>query len=68
MDEQVLRSLFHILKDVKKNLNEKQRHILNSIAKSRHQGISQYELGEIFNMDSKAIFYHVKKLNQLGLM
>lgn len=59
---------FHILKDVKKNLNEKQRHILSSIAKSRHQGISQYELGEIFKMDPKAIFYHVKKLNQLGLM
>ncbi|KAG1122216.1 hypothetical protein G6F42_011689 [Rhizopus arrhizus] len=67
--EQVLeRNIYGNLKDLKKNLNEKQRHILSSIAKSRHQGISQYELGEIFKMDPKAIFYHVKKLNQLGLI
>ncbi|KAL9547399.1 hypothetical protein MBANPS3_006183 [Mucor bainieri] len=67
--EQVLdRNIYGSLKDVKKNLNEKQRHILNHIAKSRNQGISQYELGELFHMDSKTIFYHVKKLDQLGLI
>lgn len=55
-------------KDAKKSLNEKQRQILDHIAKSRNQGISQYELGEFFHMDSKTIFYHVKKLDQLGLM
>ncbi|GAN08977.1 hypothetical protein MAM1_0235d08497 [Mucor ambiguus] len=62
------RNIYGSLKDVKKSLNEKQRHILNNIAKSRNQGISQYELGELFHMDSKTIFYHVKKLDQLGLI
>ncbi|KAI8646711.1 hypothetical protein BD408DRAFT_379909 [Parasitella parasitica] len=62
------RKIYGSLKHEKKGLTEKQRLMLNSIAKSRSQGISQHELGEMFSMDSKTVFYHLKKLDQLGLI
>ncbi|CEP16613.1 hypothetical protein [Parasitella parasitica] len=67
--EEVLdRNIYGSLKHEKKSLTDKQRLLLNSIAKSRSQGISQHELGEMFDMDSKAVFYHLKRLDQLGLI
>lgn len=55
-------------KNEKKNITEKQKLLLNNITKSRSQGIAQHELGEMFKMDSKTISYHLKKLDQLGIM
>jgi predicted transcriptional regulator len=41
---------------------------LGVIAKSRNQGIGQFQLAEKLKMDSKAVFYYLKKLDSLGLM
>lgn len=61
-------SIYGSLRSLKKSLTDKHQLVLTEIAKSRSQGISQFQLGEKLNMETKTVFYYTKKLDSLGLI
>ncbi|KAI7897943.1 uncharacterized protein BX663DRAFT_526537 [Cokeromyces recurvatus] len=61
-------NIYGKIQAIKSQLSDTHKLIMHIIAKCRANGITQYDLGQKLNMDSKKIYYYVKKLDRLGLI
>ncbi|KAI8387476.1 hypothetical protein BD560DRAFT_382604 [Blakeslea trispora] len=60
--------LYGNLKTEKRSLTAAHRQVLSVVAKCRSQGVSQFQLRELLNMDGKTVFRYIKRLDELGLV